>query len=51
MRYIAPLLLILPGLSFAQQSSPARDLHVDGIYATTHVPFHLRQDVATDGSP
>ena len=34
MRYIAPLLLILPGLSFAQQSFPASDLHIDGIYAT-----------------
>jgi hypothetical protein len=34
MRCFAPLLLILPSLSFAQQSFPASDLHVDGIYAT-----------------
>jgi hypothetical protein len=34
MRSFVPLLLILPGLSFAQQSFPASDLHVDGIYAT-----------------
>jgi len=34
MRYFALLLLILPGLSLAQQTFPASDLHVDGIYAT-----------------
>jgi hypothetical protein len=34
MRCFAPLLLILPGLASAQQSFPASDLHVDGIYAT-----------------
>jgi hypothetical protein len=34
MRYFLPLLLILPGFSGAQQSFPASDLHVDGIYAT-----------------
>jgi hypothetical protein len=34
MRYFAPLLLIFPVLASAQQSFPASDLHVDGIYAT-----------------
>jgi hypothetical protein len=34
MRCFAPLLLILPALASAQQSFPASDLHVDGIYAT-----------------
>ena len=34
MRCFAPLLLILPTLASAQQSFPASDLHVDGIYAT-----------------
>ena len=34
MRYFALLLLILPGLSLAQLTFPASDLHVDGIYAT-----------------
>jgi hypothetical protein len=34
MRWLTPLLLIFPGLSLAQQTFPASDLHVDGIYAT-----------------
>lgn len=34
MRCFALLLLILPGLSFAQRSFPASDLNVEGIYAT-----------------